>query len=109
MKRDVSTFNPRKIPMTEAKQDLIEASRSPLEVWICDHYDALVKGISCADALVSKPSDLKDKAFQLQIKGVCDRKQRRVEGKREWFYIMKEEAKPLYHQTVYSEDEEVDE
>ena len=52
---------------------------------------------------------MKDRTFQLQIKGICDHKRRKVNGKLGWYYIMKEEAKPLYHQTVYSEDEEVDE
>ena len=45
IKYDLSEFNVRKIPMTEAKQDLIEASQSPLDVWICQHYDELCKGI----------------------------------------------------------------
>ena len=33
---DLSNFNIRDIPVTEAKKDLIEASRSPLDQWICD-------------------------------------------------------------------------
>lgn len=72
VQRDISGFNPRKIPMTEAKQDLIEASKSPLEYWICDHYDELVEGMKCSDALGCKPSDMKERQFQLQIKDKCD-------------------------------------
>lgn len=34
--------------MTEAKQDIIDASKSPIDVWINDHYDSLVKGMICS-------------------------------------------------------------
>ena len=110
MSYDLSTFNVRKIPMTEAKQDLIEASKSPIDVWINDHYDSLVKGMSCSDALVCKPADMKDKNFQLSIKDKCDRKQKRVDGKRVWYYFLKDECKGLYHQTeIFEEDEKFSE
>ena len=42
------TFNVRDMPMTEAKQDIIDASKSPIDVWINDHYDSLVKGMICS-------------------------------------------------------------
>ena len=105
MSYDLSTFNVRKIPMTEAKQDLIEASKSPIDVWINDHYDSLVKGMICSDALVCKPADMKDKNFQLSIKDKCDRKQKRVDGKRVWYYFLKDECKGLYKQTEFIDDE----
>ena len=60
----------------------------------------------CSEALVSTPSDMKDKTFQLQIKGVCHHKKIQRDKVRKWCYILKDEAKPLYHQTVYSEEEE---
>ena len=104
--RDITSFNPRIIPMTEAKEDLIEASRSPIDVWICEHYDELLNGIQCSDALVSKPSEMKDKNFQLQIKEKCERKKKGPKGNQKWYYILKDECKSLYHQTVYEEYEE---
>ena len=108
IKYDLNGFNVRNIPMTEAKEDLIEASSSPLDIWINDHYDELIEGIQCSDALISKPSDMKDKTFQLQIKDKCNRKQRRVDGKREWFYVLKDECKGIYKQTVHVDDEAED-
>ena len=98
MKYDLSTFNVREIPMTEAKEDLIEASRNPLDVWICEHYDDLCAGMLCSDALNCKPVEMKERAFQLQIKDKCDRKQKQVECVRKWFYILKEECKSIYKQ-----------
>lgn len=104
---NITEFNIRNIPMTEAKQDLIEASRSPIDVWINEHYNDLIEGIQCSDALMSKPSEMKDKTFQLQIKDKCIRKKKRVEGVRQWYYILKDECKSIYHQTVYEEDNEI--
>ena len=104
MNRDISSFNPRKIIMTEAKQDLIEASRSPLDIWICDHYNDLCKGILCSDALISKPPEMKDRTFQLQLKDKCIRKQVREGNQRPWYYFIKEECKLIYSQTVYDEN-----
>ena len=105
IKYDLSAFNVRQIPITEAKQDLIEASRTPVEQWICDHYTSLVAGMECSTALSCKPKDMKDKTFQLQIKDKCDHKQLRRNGMRKWYYILKEEYRSIYKQNVLEDDE----
>ena len=104
MKYDISTFNVRNIPMTEAKEDLIEASRTPIDEWICKHYDELCLGIQCSEALISKPTELKDRAFQLQIKDKCDKTRITRDGKREWFYLLKDECKTIYKQTINDDE-----
>ena len=109
MKYDLSTYNIRDIPMTEAKQDIINASKSLIEQFICDHYDELVKGMICSDELVCKLSDMKDKNFQLIIKDKCDRKRITIDGKRKWHYIIKDECKGLYKQTEFNDEEFMDE
>ena len=98
MKQELSDFNPRNIPMTEAKQDLIEASRTPLDFWICEHYDDLIKGIPCSEALFSKPREMRDKNFQLQIKDKCNRPRLTIDSKRVWCYVLKDEYKQMYSQ-----------
>ena len=99
MERDLSNFQVREIPMTDAKQDLIDASKSPLDIWICEYYNALVDGMNCDEALRCKPAEMKKRTFQLQLKDKCERKQRRIDGQRVWFYILKQECKDIYHQT----------
>ena len=106
MKLDLSTFNVRLIPQTEAKQDLIEASRSPFDIWICDHYNQLIEGIRCSDALLIKPTEMKDKHFQLQIKERCERTRKSIDGKQIWHYVLKEGCKSIYKQTINEDDEE---
>ena len=105
MKHDIKEFNPRNIPMTEAKQDLIEASRTPLDNWICEHYNELLTGIPCSYALTSKPAEMKDKNFQLQIKDKCNRKQITIDRKRVWCYLLKEECKSIYSQKIVEYDD----
>lgn len=106
MNHDITKFNSRVIPMTEAKQDIIDASRTPLEIWICDHYDELIEGIICSEALISKPSEMKDRTFQLQMKDKCDRKRKRIDGRLEWIYVLKDECKKIYSQTINEEEGE---
>ena len=106
IKRDISTFEVRDIPMTEAKQDLIDASKSPIDQWICDNYNNLCDGIPCADALLSKPAEMRDRAFQLQLKDKCERKRKRVDAKLVWYYVLKDECKGVYQQTSLDVDEE---
>ncbi|KAI5540832.1 hypothetical protein TVAGG3_0043110 [Trichomonas vaginalis G3] len=103
---DLSSFNVRIIPMTEAKQDLIELSSNPLDVWINTHYDELCAGMTCKNALLCKPSDMKDKNFQMSIKDKCDKKQRRIDGKQTWYYVLKEEMKGLYKQVEPNDNED---
>ena len=97
---NINDFNPRNIPMSEAKQDIIEASCSEFDEWINNHYLALIEGMLCSEALACKPSGMKDKIFQLQIKDKCYRKQKRMPVRREWYYVLKEECYDLYHQTT---------
>ena len=109
IKRDISTFQVREIPMTEAKQDLIDASKSPIDQWICDNYNKLCDGIPCADALLSKPAEMRDRAFQLQLKDKCERKRRREDAKLVWYYVLKDECKGIYQQTELNDDEDINE
>jgi hypothetical protein len=78
---------------------LIEASRPVIDTWIMEHYDELVVGINCSEALRTKPNELKAKSFQLQLKDKCERKQ----IKREWHYVLKNEVKKLYYQIDLNE------
>ena len=100
MKRDLSSFQIRNIPMTDAKQDLIDASKSPLDIWICEHYNDLIEGLPCDEALRSKPEEMKQRTFQLQLKDKCERKRKRINGQLTWYYILKQECKAIYSQTL---------
>lgn len=105
LKRDISNFNNRDIPMTEAKQNIIEASHSPIDNFIIQYYNTLVDGMLCSDALLYKPNDMKDKNFQLQIKDKCDLKKKSFEGKRKLYYVLKQENENIYSKYVITNDD----
>jgi hypothetical protein len=67
--------------MTEAKLDLINASKPVIDDWIYDHYNELKAGLNCTEALDYRPKELKPKSFQLQLKEKCDRTKIRGEWK----------------------------
>jgi hypothetical protein len=103
--RDISSFNPRNIPMTEAKQDIVDASKSEIDIWIQAHYDEIVTGMQCEKALCMRPDSINPKNFQLQLKSKCDRKQIRVgartANKRMWVYTLKQEYVDIYRPKEY--------
>lgn len=106
LSRDLTKFNPRRIPMTRAKQILIYASQSPFEDWVNSHYDELISGMNCQDAIFERPMEMKEKAFQLEINRVCEHKRRRIgNGKLEYCYVLKDGVKEQYHQTKISQEE----
>jgi hypothetical protein len=69
---DLKDFNVKEIPMTEAKQDLIDASKPVIDDWISEHYNELVNGFNCIEALNYRSKELKPKNFQLQLKEKCN-------------------------------------
>jgi hypothetical protein len=89
---DLTGFKIKNIPMTEAKQELIEASRPIIDIWIIEHYNELVAGVKCSEALDKKPKELRPRSFQLVLKDKCDRKQ----INHEWNYILKQDIRYLF-------------
>ncbi|KAA6404472.1 MAG: hypothetical protein EZS28_000023 [Streblomastix strix] len=46
--KDISQFNPRDIPMTQAKKDIIRASVSPVDEVIINHFKSFRDGVTCS-------------------------------------------------------------
>lgn len=100
IKRNITQFNQRLIPMTQAKLDLIDASRSPIDIWICDNYDNLVRGMLCSDAIENKPDEIKERVFQFMLKDKCDRIKKQINKHCSWYYVLKNDCKQIYSQTI---------
>ncbi|KAA6401547.1 MAG: hypothetical protein EZS28_002928 [Streblomastix strix] len=96
MARDISNQNQIIIPFTEAKMDIIRASRSQLDDVILQNYQAFKECVPCTIALQFKPYDVKEKSFQLQIKNKCQRIYKTISGKHTWIYKLNEDLKKLY-------------
>jgi putative DNA primase/helicase len=102
IQRDLKDFNVRKIPMTEAKNDLIMASRCPIDDWISENLEKLKEGMLCTDALENKPREMRDKNFQLAVKQKCDRIQIQKNRIQKHYYKLKEEYKEYFEKMKQS-------
>ena len=114
-------FNPFKIPMTDAKRDIIAASRTPCEDWIVENYNDLVEGMTLFEVKEHFNSYFGDEAndkmfwknFQLQLKDKCingGRHQKRRDERRVWVYKLTEQNEKVYkteHTPAEEEREEI--
>ncbi|KAA6388140.1 MAG: hypothetical protein EZS28_016330, partial [Streblomastix strix] len=108
IQRNIEGWNQRIIPFTEAKKDIIRASRSQLDDVILQNYQAFKEVVPCTIALQFKPFDVKEKSFQLQLKNKCQRTQKTILGKRTWIYKLNEDLIKLYDR-LREEDQDVNE
>ncbi|KAA6394455.1 MAG: hypothetical protein EZS28_010022 [Streblomastix strix] len=106
MTRNISNWNQRIIPFTEAKKDIIRASRSQLDDVILQNYQAFKEGVPCTIALQFKPYDVKEKSFQLQLKNKCQRIRKTINEKRTWIYKLNEDLIKLYDR-LREEDQDI--
>ena len=101
IKRDISAFNPRIIPRSEAKDDIINANKSSYELFIQDRIDEFVNGYDCTESfgayqLWAKLNGFMScnvKTYGLNVKKFCERKQMRIDGQRVRVYKLKESMK----------------
>ena len=92
--KDITKFNPRILPKTQARDDLIEANRSPSERWLKDNIELLKEGMSEDDIRLSCPKGEKKDIFMLFIQERCTRE---VEPKSDQIiYKIKEELIKYY-------------
>ena len=107
MKRDISKFNPIDIPMTDAKRDIIEASRTPVEDFIVENYNKFSEGFRVTELLDlyqhssvwSEIENVPSKNFILQLKDKCmgnGRFQKKIGGKNVRVYKLKDEYLDIY-------------
>ncbi|KAA6323193.1 MAG: hypothetical protein EZS28_054343, partial [Streblomastix strix] len=96
MTRDISQFNPRNIPMTQAKKDIIKASISPVDDVIISHFKLFRDGVTCNIVEGWKPQEMKLKNYQLAIKNICERVRKTSGGERKWMYQLKKEMISIY-------------
>jgi hypothetical protein len=99
LSRDISQFNPRVIPMTEEKLDLIRVGRTEIDIIIIEHLEEFKKGIDCCDAERYKPGGMKLPNFRLYVKSKCVVKQR-GSGTRKRYYLLREEMYAVYEKMM---------
>lgn len=104
MKRDLSSFNPRVIPRTEARDDIINANKSSYELFIQDRINEFVNGYDCTESFGdyqnwSKLNGFMScnvKTYGVNVKKYCERRRIRIDGNLVWVYKLKEEKKKYF-------------
>ncbi len=101
MRRDISKFSPRRIPRSEAKDNIINACKTSYELFIQDRINEFINGYDCTEsfgdyqgwAKLNGFMNCNVKTYGLNIKKFCERRQIRVNGGKPYVYILKESMK----------------
>jgi hypothetical protein len=104
MNLDVSKFDARDIPDTQTKQDVIEFSKSPYQLFIEQHIEQFTTGYLCNDAFDEfvifcdrcKFKQCSIKTFGLKIKEFCDVKQKQQNRVRARFYVIRPDKMEVF-------------
>lgn len=103
LERDISNFNTRNIPMTDAKLSIMNASMSIVDRWIAEHFEEISgngndgKGMLCERAREWRPEGISQRNFELALNDRCTHyKSRTSSGARPYFYKLKPEVVHLY-------------
>lgn len=96
MKRDLSQFNLRKLPMTREKEELLEINKSSYELFVEEREEELKLGWICKDcyndyvrfAIQNNFCICASNTFGAKKRDFVERKKKRIDGKLEWIYTM---------------------
>jgi hypothetical protein len=104
---DINGFSSYILPITEAKQDMINAGRSVVDKFIIARYEEFKAGVHKWEIEQYKPTEYKDfNSFHLALKGKCEFKEFRRNGKKARGYVLREEYIKIYEDMAKDEDEE---
>ena len=107
MNIDLSQYNPRVIPTTRAKSDIIEASTGKFGRWINLHYTELTTtGMTATEIMNSRPTDpkhvIEEASFKLQYQSKLKYTIRRYDDhgvtRQRRVYVLKDEYRDSHHQ-----------
>lgn len=102
--RDISSFNPQVIPMTEAKVNLIKATMSPINNWLLTHYTHLISpsGVLCTTARSTCPAQFQtDREFENALADKCFRTQQRTGDERQGIYRLEPKYQAILNRLIF--------
>ena len=98
MKRDISKFNIRKLPQTAEKEELIEMNKSSYELFYEEYKELFKDGWICKNCYNHYARFAKENGFCVcasntfgaKLRDFVERKKKKIDGKAEWVYIIKQ-------------------
>ncbi|KAA6378285.1 MAG: hypothetical protein EZS28_026189 [Streblomastix strix] len=106
LERDISQFNPTLIPMTEAKKQLINVSRSSVDDVIMEHYEQFKQGIPIALVNQFKPQNWLLKTYKNAMVHKCEEQSIYINGQRTRVYVLNKDQQSYYDKLMNEEDTE---
>ncbi|KAA6371295.1 MAG: hypothetical protein EZS28_033179 [Streblomastix strix] len=91
MNRDISKFDKRIIPLTEAKMEIIEISLADIDRFRITYFKQLKDGWLCEDAVLCSQQFMKPGIFRLQIQKNYETVIKSNHGKKLRYYVMKQD------------------
>ncbi|KAA6385123.1 MAG: hypothetical protein EZS28_019349 [Streblomastix strix] len=107
MNRDISQFNPTIIPMTDAKKQLINVSRSIVDDIIIEHYQQFKQGIPVALVNQFKPTNWLLKTYKNALEHKCTTPRPYINGIQTRMYLLNKDQQSYYDKMLSEEDIEV--
>ena len=94
MNRDISGFNPRAIPETEEKKELIEFNKSSYEMFFEEREEEFERGWICSDCYRAYAEWAREMGFVVcaantfgaKMRGIVQHKKKKVDGRAVWVY-----------------------
>ncbi|KAA6385739.1 MAG: hypothetical protein EZS28_018733 [Streblomastix strix] len=96
LQRDISQFKPTLIPMTEAKKQLINVSRSPVDDDIMEHYEQFKQDIPIALVNQFKPSNWQLMTNKNAMVHKCEEQRIYINGIRTKIYVLNKDQQSYY-------------
>ncbi|KAA6373057.1 MAG: hypothetical protein EZS28_031418 [Streblomastix strix] len=106
LERDISQSNPILIPMTEAKKQLINVSRSPVDDVIMEHYEQFKQRIPIALVNQYKPQNQLLKTYKNAMIHKCDEQRIYINGISTRVYVLNKDQQSYYDKMMNEEDTE---
>ncbi|KAA6384943.1 MAG: hypothetical protein EZS28_019531 [Streblomastix strix] len=106
-KLDISQFDARIIPMTEAKKEIIEVSLTDIERFCIQYFKQLKVGWLCHEAQRYCPDSIKPANFRLQNHKNCETIRQHIKNKNIRLYKIKEDKIAQLKQYVEDDVNEV--
>ncbi|KAA6370202.1 MAG: hypothetical protein EZS28_034270 [Streblomastix strix] len=104
LEKDISQFNPTLIPMSEAKKQLINVNRSPIDDVNMEHYEQFKQGIPIALVNQFKPSNWLLKTFKNAMIHKSEEYSIYINGIRTRTYVLNKDQQSFYDKMKREED-----
>jgi hypothetical protein len=118
MNYDIKGYRPAKFPLTQARKDIVETNKSPIETLIEEHIDKFIEGISGEQAYVHHRALCERDGYKGvfakmkflgELKRWCDNRKGKIKGDRTHKLYLNDAGKVRFRVAIEELNEVMDE